>query len=347
VLPQIGPIRDVSVRATFRDRALELHSISGNLGGSTVTLSGQADLRGASWRHGALPPFALSLLGTNVPLSREPGSIIRSDLNLRVAKTNGTPALISGEARLRESFLSSDLTDLVPRQSAAPSARPPYFSVSDPLLADWGLAVSVNGSRFLRVNSTLFRGSVSAYLKLQGTLKEPIALGDLKIDSGYVVFPFGSLEVQQGFVTLNSQDPYRPRLSVSAGSKQFGYDVKMDASGTVDSPVIQFTSTPPLSSEQILLMVSAGQLPQGGVNLTPQQREQTLAMFLGQDVLTELGFAGQGQQRLTIRSGEEISEHGVPSYEVELKLSRRWALVGERDRFDDYNAGLKWQIYSK
>jgi translocation and assembly module TamB len=289
----------------------------------------------------------VSLRGTNVPLSREPGAIIRSDLNLRAVKTNDAPPLITGLARLRDSFLLSDLADLVPRQGAVPAARPPYFSVTDLLFADCRLDVNATGSQFLKVNSTLFRGVVSANLRLEGTLAEPIALGDLKIDSGTVVFPFANLDVQQGFITLSSADPYHPRISVTAGSKQFGYDVKMDVSGTADSPVIQFTSTPPLSSEQILLIVSAGELPQGGINLTPQQREQTLAMFLGRDLLSELGFADQAQQRLTIRSGEEISEQGVPSYEVDLKLTPRWSLVGERDQFNDYNAGVKWKVYSK
>src|SRR5204863_9216515 len=138
-----------------------------------------------------------------------------------------------------------------------------------------------------------------------------------KIDAGLVRFPFANLQVQQGMVTLSSQNPYHPQLLVRAASKQFGYDIRMDVSGPVDAPVIQFNSTPPLSSEQILLMVSAGELPQGMFSLTSQQRAQTVALFLGRDVLAKMGFGDQTEERLSMRSGEEISEQGRPTYSVE------------------------------
>jgi len=162
-----------------------------------------------------------------------------------------------------------------------------------------------------------------------------------------VRFPFASLKVQQGFVTLSSQDPYRPQVLVTAAAKQYGYDIKLDVSGPADAPVLQFTSTPPLSSEQILLMVTAGELPREERSLSTQQRAQTLALFVGRDLLAKLGFGDDKEQRLTIHSGEQLSEQGRPTYNVEYGLTDRWSLVGEYDRFNAYNAGFKWRIYSK
>jgi translocation and assembly module TamB len=237
-----------------------------------------------------VPPFKFALHGTNVPLSRQPESVIRSDLNLSVTKTNGAPAVIAGEARLRDSFYLSDLTDLVPGKVASPSRRPPYFSIEDEPFGSWRLAVHVSGERGLRVRSTLFNGQITPNLRIQGTLKEPLALGDLKIDTGMVQFPFADFQVQQGLVTLSSDNPYRPTLLVSAASKRFGYDVKMDVTGFADAPVIQFSSTPPLSSEQLVLMTTAGELPKTGFTLSPQQRAQTAALFVGKDLLAKLGF---------------------------------------------------------
>ena len=72
-----------------------------------------------------------------------------------------------------------------------------------------------------------------------------------------------------------------------------------------------------------------------------------MALFLGRDLLAKLGLSDQTQERLTIRSGEEISEQGRPTYHVEYKLTPRWFIVGEYDRFGDFNAGLKWRIFSK
>ncbi len=346
-LATLGPIRDINVKVEAKGRIMELEDAIANVGGSLINMKGELDLRGTNWFSKGIPPFILALRGTNVPLSRQPESVIRSDLNLAVTKTNGAPALISGSARLRDSFYFSDLSALIPGKIASPSRRPPYFSIDKPPFADWRLSVKVLGERFLRVRSTVFNGEVTANLRIQGTLRDPLALGDAKIDAGTVRFPFASLELQQGLITLTSEDPYHPSVSITAGSRQYGYDLKMQVTGPVDRPVIQFTSNPPLASDQILLLVTAGELPRGGFELTPQQRAQTLALFVGKDLLAKFGFGDSSEQRLTIHSGEQITESGRPTYSIEYRLSPHWALEGEYDRFGDYNAGLKWNIYSK
>jgi translocation and assembly module TamB len=248
---------------------------------------------------------------------------------------------------LHDSYYLSDLAALVPGRAASPARRPPYFSVEDPGLADWRLAVRVTGENALKVRSTLFNGLVSPNLRLQGTLKEPVALGDVRVESGMVRFPFANLDVQQGLVTLGSEDPYRPRLLVKAGSKQYGYEVRMEVSGPADDPVIQFTSTPSLSSEQLVLMVTAGELPRGSYTLNPEQRAETMALFLGKDMLAKLGFGDSSKERLSFSSGKDISEEGKPTYNLEYKLTDRWSLVGEYDRFNAFNAGVKWKVYSR
>jgi translocation and assembly module TamB len=346
-LGNTAPIRDIYVTMRFGNRVLALENASANLSGAPVQLTGRADLRGTNWMGGELPPFDLTLRGTNVPVARQPEYIIRSDLNLAVIKTNDAPPIVVGTAHLRDSFYLSDISALVPKKVSTPAARPPYFSIDNPTVSDWRLAVAVDGIRWLKVRTGLFNGEVTANLQLEGTLKDPIALGGLKVDSGLVRFPFANLEVQQGLVTLTSQDPYHPQLLVHASSKQFGYDIRMEVSGSIDSPIIQFTSNPSLSSEQILLMITSGQLPQGALNLTPQQRAQTVALFLGRDLLSKLGFGDQSQERLTISSGEEVSVQNKPTYRVEYRVAPRWSITGEYDRFGDFNAGLKWRVYSK
>ena len=47
-----------------------------------------------------------------------------------------------------------------------------------------------------------------------------------------------------------------------------------------------------------------------------------------------------------ISTGEKVSRGGRETYRIEYDLNGRWSLIGEYDEFDDYNAGLKWKIYS-
>ena len=122
----------------------------------------------------------------------------------------------------------------------------------------------------------------------------------------------------------------------------------MEATGPVDQPVVQFSSVPGLSSEEIVLMLTAGQVPRGvGATATTQQRAQGLALFVGKNLLSDFGLGGGGQERLAIRSGQEISESGRPTYDIEYKITDKWSVIGEYDRFDQYNLNLKYKIYSK
>lgn len=346
-LPNIGPIRDIELRFAFRERALELTDGTINVGGSAVQMGGHFDLSGTEWMRTGVPPFRFHLYGTNIPVSRQPESIVRTDLDLTVVKTNAQPALITGTATLRDSYFMSDLADLVPGKVASPSRRPPYFSVEAEPFSAWKLDLQVIGKNFMKVRSPLFTGTVSANLKLGGTLHDPIGTGDLKIDSGKIRFPFGSLQVQQGLVSLTSANPYQPQLEVMAASRQFGYDIRMEVKGPATGPLVQFSSTPPLTSEEILLMITAGEMPRRDHNFSSTQRAQSLALFLGKDLLARLGYGDYSESRLTLRSGEELSATGRSTYNVEYRLADRWSVVGEYDRFGDFNVGAKWRVYSK
>ena len=70
-----------------------------------------------------------------------------------------------------------------------------------------------------------------------------------------------------------------------------------------------------------------------------------IGAYLGRGLFQDLGFGGE--DRLEISAGERISRDGRETYEFEYKLGGRWSLLGEYDRFDSYNAGLKWRAYTE
>jgi translocation and assembly module TamB len=344
-IPSLGPVHDIEARVKFLDERVTLEKFQGTIGGQPVSLFGEINL--AKRETNGLPDFAFHLHGTNVPLARSPDLILRSDMDLALVNTNAGEPLVSGKLTLRDSFFLSDLKLLIPGKIAKPKQRPPYFSVEVEPFAGWRLNVAVRGTNFLKVRSPVFRGELSANLKLEGTLKEPVALGDLKINSGIVQFPFANLRVGQGFVSLTSENPYRPQLAVTASARTYGYDVKMDVSGFANQPVIEFSSNPGLTSEQILLMVTAGELPRDELNFSTQQRAGRLAFFLGKNLMSKFGATGAQDDKLEIRSGENISEQGRQTYYLEYKLSDEWSIVGEYDRFGGLNAGFKWKFFEK
>jgi translocation and assembly module TamB len=351
-IESIGPVRNIQLLAHLDGQTMRLDNASGEIGGQRVNVDGSMQIDERIWRTNGLPLFQVHVSGTNVPLARNPSILLRANLDLSATNSGAGIPVIYGAVRLRDSLFLADIQTLVPEHTASARKRPPYFSVDVEPWAQWRLKINVTGDGFLRVQTPLFHGKVSTVLALQGTLKDPLALGQVKIDPGSAVtFPFSSLDVKQGLISLTSEDPFRPHLFITAQSRRFGYDVKMEVTGAVDQdqpPSVQFSSVPGLSSEEIVLMLTAGQVPRGvGATATMQQRAQGLGLFVGKNLLSDFGLGGNGQERLTVRSGEEISESGRPTYDIEYKLTGRWSVIGEYDRFDQYNLNLKFKAYSK
>ncbi len=343
-LPNSGPLQDINARIRFVKRAIEFEDVHALLGGQPVNFLGRIDF--ATNAPGNLPLIDLFLQGENIPLARRTDLILRSDLNLRLSNVTNAVPLVSGHVRLRDSFYLGDLRQLIPGRVSSPKRRPPYFSFEEQPFADWVMNVQVTGDNFLRARSPLFRGTMSANLQITGPLKEPVALGDARTETGTVVFPFANFNVVQGYVTLTSDDPYRPQVLMNGTSRAFGYDLAMTLTGPADRPVVEFTSTPPLTSEQIILMVTAGEVPRRGFGFNTEQRAQRLALFVGKNILSRFSD-NAGAERLSITTGEEISEQGRETYALEYRINETWSIVGEYDRFGALNVGMKWRIYSR
>jgi translocation and assembly module TamB len=312
------------------------------LGGQTAEVTGKVN-----WKDWTDPVWEIELKGSLIPLVRKPGLIIRSDLDLRAVKSQGETALISGDVTFLKSYYLSDLRSLIPGRVSTARRRPPYFSVTEQPYADFRLDVRVQGDQGIRVRTPLFQGLVSADMRLGGTMEEPFTIGELDIDSGQVMFPFARMQINQGQVFMTSENPYRPQLFILGTSRTLGYEVKAQITGPVDDPVWEMSSSPPLSTEAIVLMLTAGEVPREDFSYSQSQRAGKLAMFLGRNLLSDLTTSESTEERLIIRSGESVTRDGQETYSVEYKLTDTLSVVGEYDRFGEVNAGLKWRIYSK
>jgi translocation and assembly module TamB len=111
--------------------------------------------------------------------------------------------------------------------------------------------------------------------------------------------------------------------------------------------MVTFSSAPPLSSEQILLMLTAGEVPNDEYVFSTQAKVGQLATFVGRDLLSRWQGDPGSEERLVIRSGEVVSEEGKTTYSAEYRLSDRWSLVAEYDRFGALNASVKWRIIAR
>lgn len=342
-LGPLGVLADVNADLRLAGRSVELRNVSAMMGGRPVTLTGAVDF--SDWRN---PAPELRLVGENLPMVRRSGILVRTDLDLRMRTTAAGRVGITGVTTLRDSLLLADLRSLLPKggRSGGPMRRPPYFSVEIPPLNAWTLDVELRGEEFLKLRTPLFNGLMSARFRLSGTLGEPRLTGEATVDRGTVRLPFATFAVEQGTVRVSEADPNALRLSLAATARRHGYALRMEVGGTAAAPELTFTSSPPLTSEQVLLMVMAGEPPTDEVGTTARQRAVRIGAYLGQSLLGTFGLSPEQSDRLTISVGEKISRQGRETYDVGYALNPRWTLTGEYTEFDEYNVGLKWRFFT-
>ena len=349
-LGPLGVLQEISAEVAFAGRKIELRSVTAQSGGQAVTLSGSVELPEVSAKAGAVADelkFEVALKGENLPFVRQTGVLVRGDLDLKLTSPAGAAPLIAGTVKLRESLFLSDVRALLPGGARTKARTPPYFAVEAAPYDAWRLDVAVQGEKFLKLRTALFNGVASAKFQLSGTLGEPVARGEATIDEGVVKLPFATFAVQEGRVSLTPEQGVEPQVWFVGTVRRLNYDLRMEASGPASAPVLVFSSSPPLESGQVLLMVMAGESPRDEVSFSDRQRMARLGTFLGQSLLASLGGDSEAGERLSLSTGENVSRQGRETYGIEYRLSDRWSVVGEYDEFDDFNAGVKWRVFSK
>ncbi|MDP3070425.1 MAG: translocation/assembly module TamB domain-containing protein [Opitutaceae bacterium] len=350
-LGPLGVLQEISAEVALVGRKMELRSVTAQTGGQTVTLSGSVELPVVAEGNAAAMvdglKFDLALKGENLPFVRQTGVLVRGDLDLKLTSPASGPPLIAGAVRLRESLFLSDLRALLPGGARSKARTPPYFAVEAEPYDAWRLDVAVQGEKFLKLRTALFNGLASARFQLSGTLGEPLARGEATIDEGTVKLPFATFVVQEGRVSLTPEQGVDPQVWFVGTVRRMNYDLRMEASGPASAPNLVFSSSPPLESGQVLLMVMTGESPHDEFNASDRQRMARLGAFLGQSLLASFGGDSDASERLSISTGENVSRQGRETYGIEYRLSERWTAVGEYDEFDDFNVGLKWRVFSK
>jgi translocation and assembly module TamB len=338
-----GALQDIQADLVLADRLVTVRTLTAKLGGEPVTLTGSVTLV-----PGAAPNLALGLQAKNLPVVRNTGLLLRTDLDLRADTDAAGQTHLGGTATVRDCLVLANvnLQTLLPTGRRGVTRQPPYFTVAAEPYRHWLLAVEIRAPGVIQVRTTVYDGTASASFHLGGTLGEPRAVGALTVDQGQVRFPFATFKVSQGAVRLREEDPFRAVVSLNATSQRRDYQLRLEMTGELPAPNVTITSTPALPAADVLLLVMTGQPPAGdtGSVASSGQRLALLGAYLGRGLFQDLGFSGE--DRLEISAGERVSRLGRETYEFEYKLADRWGLVGEYDEFDAYNAGLKWRVFT-
>jgi hypothetical protein len=302
-------------------------------GDATVSAHAYGDGGDGFWLAGSLGrwrQFSPNLhgSGTDIVLLQRDGITLRGDLDCTLTAENGTVTL-GGDLILRRGMWLSEGWN-------GQCAAPPETVLAR--LPPWNLALRSDGEEFLRVRTSYLRGLLSAHLIVGGMANRPEITGQVTLTRGSILFPFAQFDVAQGIFTF-SAGSRMPEWHVHATSRLYGHDLRLNIAGSDFPPVLQFTATPFLTTGEIIAALVTGRPPGEWSSGLPVG---AIGAYLGTGWL-----GGDLSNRMRMRIGEEITEAGQGTVEVEYRLDGPSSLLINYDRFDHYNVDYRRRIYAR
>lgn len=333
--PSLPSVDQIQGKLRLDSRILRFEDAGARIGGSPVAFSGKLDANDFDE-----PLWEFEIAGQNVPLVRTTDMILRSDLDLRIARSDhvDTP-LLSGDLGLRSSTLLVEFDPLAPSVQSGPRQQPPFFAVTEAPFADWRFDLKLSGEKFMRVRSPYFKSLLSANFELGGTFGVPELIGSVRTTDAELRFPGAKMRLDNGEAFIEKSRPNEMQLAFTGIAKTGSYIVTMDISDTMANPHVEFQSTPSLPNAAIVRLLATGSTSAGGVG--------KVGLYLGSGLLGAGGMDESLADKLTVDVGQEISRSGKNTVGVTYELSDDWQLSGEYDKFDAYNLDLIWSLFKR
>ncbi|MFO0985132.1 MAG: translocation/assembly module TamB domain-containing protein, partial [Planctomycetota bacterium] len=345
VAPQIPVITRISADLEASPASAILKGLEADLGGSALRIKGSLPM---PWQHQRA--IDLTVAGEDVLLTRANGLRARADVDLHLTgpldrvHVGGTVLLRDG--RFVRHVPLRPFAQHVP--SPAATFRP--FVIDHGLLQAWTFDVSVRTVEPFSVDNNLARGGVRIDLALAGTGAAPYFTGAVDFSAMRLTLPFTSFDVESGNLRFSERNPYDPDVLLVAHSRRRSIDIDLDVTGTWQEPQVAFASSPPLPSDDVLLLVTTGRLPDEFAGNAGKQGLALAGSFFGRELFAEM-FASsstEAQQdffdRLAVEVGTETSSSGRENILIEYDLADPWYLQAERDVYNDYNIGVVYRI---
>jgi translocation and assembly module TamB len=166
-----------------------------------------------------------------------------------------------------------------------------------PYLQNLRLNVDIRSNNGLVINNELAQVRGSLRLTLRGTPAYPSLTGRVEANEGTIFFRGNRFEITHAYADFIDRNRINPVLEIRAEADVKTYRLIMDATGTLDNFVLNITSDPPMSTVDILSLLTTGMAETGTAT---SQRETQMAGMSAASVLSEnlTGVIGKRVQRI-------------------------------------------------
>ena len=351
-----------TARITFNGDSLSIDTLAAQLGGGTIALTGQL-----THQKMILTGVNLNLKAHTVKLSSDKQFTAKIDsVDLTYTRKGKDRYLLSGNVGLGTSKLTRnfDFQSILPWANSVKQVNttlPPIASQTD-------LDVTVIGGDSLWVDNNIARARMSAGLGVIGNMARPNLTGQVNIQEGYLIYLDRRFNIQQGQLYFADPNKLNPDINFLAqanvttyqATQPTSYVISVSVTGSLEEPVFNLSSEPPLSQSDIVsvltLGATLGQLS-GQESTQAGSAQQVLldrAATLGSEQLTGAVTRRLGDlldlDQLTVQGSLFNSGSGQgPSVLVAKQVSNRVRLTYSTTvgRVNDQNIRLDYRLTTR
>ncbi|BDC49558.1 hypothetical protein F183_A18740 [Bryobacterales bacterium F-183] len=337
---------------TFDGQRISAPKIEGELNGGTLTATGLVNLKG---REISSVEANVTARGTswNVP----EGLQTAADADIKITGSPATAYNVTGAVKIldgvyaeslvieRGLFKSFDGASAIEEMASANGRQTPIL-----------LDIRVNTVDPILVENELLNGELTMDVRVTGSTRRIGLVGRLDVNEGASFYIGGrNYLIDRGAVTFANQNKIEPILDVLGRTRAGGYDINLQARGTVggktanDKLDTNFTSDPPLPQADIIsLLVSGRRLADLRGSQTQVAQDQALSYLSGnlassfsRQANRALGFnlpridpgliADEAEPTARLTLGQDATEKLGLVYSINLRNSADQIWVGRYD----------------
>jgi translocation and assembly module TamB len=313
-------LTDMTVSGRFDGDRLELEQLEAKAGEGSLAARGSVSLAADAGY-----PMNLSVNLREAQLARSDALAATATGDLRLTKSAGETALLSGQIRLPEARYqivregAAEVPSLTgvrfkpPRgaQRITGDEEAPSMSSAFALVR---LDLRLRAPEKLYVSGMGLESEWSADFRISGTSRQPSLAGEVNLVRGTLGFAGRSFELTEGNVQFNGGNTIDPSVAITATEEIEDVTVNVNVSGRAMDPQIAFSSTPGLPQDEIVSRILFGSSVANLSAIQAVQLASSLNSLRGSGGgLNPLGKlrAATGVDRLRIVGGDEDTGRGT------------------------------------
>ena len=345
---------------TFKELNFTLQSLQGTMGGGNVESNGHLIVK-----DGELSDLLINFNGKNMTLY--PMDRTSCDLTANLSlKYQSEKLLLQGTLDFLSAVWEREIDEAVYFNTNA-SLSPSESKILDVLEFD----LKLSGKDNILIDNTFGKLQCNFDLKLTGNYDFPVITGIIESRDGGVYFSDRVFDVIKAKMVFNNRFSIDPSVDIESELFLKDYRIKFIIKGTSSRPSPSFSSSPPLPPQDILALISLGELFKRPTSTTLSSQIVTTGMFTTQltdqikkrtkklfgDYVLKINPNIEGTSLETLTIGKPISKNFMIVYSTKFapaageqavvyfqyQLSPTLSLIGMRNEEGNYSLDLRFR----